>query len=270
MRRKDPLPVPQLAVPVQVVEMMYTLALKSGSEKDLAVADLAILAFYYLLRVGEYTKPKFVTVNGEKKKATRTVQFRLRDVGFFAKDTLINFWELTGQKLLDSLLHCTGGVLKITNQKNGRMGQTIFHEAIEDKLDGPTQALARRVHHIISNGGTQDSLLCQYKSDPSQDEWEFITSRDIVAALRTSVKACGLDKKGIDPDLVAAHSLRAGGAMAMKLQGIADTIIMKHGRWSGLTFLMYIHNQIAHISANLSKTMSTHVPFVNIGNIRLP
>ncbi len=270
MRRKDPLPVPQLAVPVEVVEMMYTLALKSGKAKDLAVADLAIIAFYYLLRVGEYTKPRFVTVNGKKTKATRTVQFRIRDIGFFQKDTIINFWSIKGKRLLRTLLNCTGGVMKITNQKNGRMGQTIFHESITTTNMGPTQALARRVYHIVSNGGNENSLLCHYKPNPEKQEWESITSNDMIVAIRKSVRECGLDKKGIDPDLVAAHSLRAGGAMALKLQGVADTIIMKHGRWSGLTFLMYIHNQIAHISNGLSQKMNTRVPFVNIGNIKLP
>ncbi len=66
-------------------------------------------------------------------------------------------------------------------------------------------------------------------------------------------RVLGLDKAGIDTDLIGAHSLRAGGAMALKLMGGSDTVIMKQGRWSGLTFLMYIHNQIAHLSYDLSK-----------------
>lgn len=270
MRRADPLPCPQLAVPVEVVEMMYTLALASNKPKDLAVADLAIIAFYYLLRVGEYTKPKFVTLNGEKRPATRTVQFRLCDVGLFQNDSIINFWLHKTKNSLKKLLQNTGAVLKITNQKNGRMGQTIYHEAIENTDRGPTQAIARRVHHIVSNGGTPDSLICQYKKDPSQKDWNYVTSQDMITGVRTAVKACGLDKKGINPNLVASHSLRAGGAMALKLAGVSDTIIMKHGRWSGLTFVMYIHNQIAHISKGLSTKMKTRLPFVNIGNISLP
>ena len=79
-------------------------------------------------------------------------------------------------------------------------------------------------------------------------------------------RVLGLDKQGLDADLLGAHSLRAGGAMALKLMGVADTIIMKHGRWSGLTFLMYIHNQIAHLSCDLSQKMSIDMPFVNITN----
>ena len=52
--------------------------------------------------------------------------------------------------------------------------------------------------------------------------------------------------------MVGAHSLRVGGAMAMKVNGVDTETIMKHGRWTGLTFMMYIHNQIAHfLSTNL-------------------
>ena len=58
--------------------------------------------------------------------------------------------------------------------------------------------------------------------------------------------------------------------MALKLHGYADTTIMKMGRWTSLTFLMYIHNQIAHLSSNLSTKMSTVMPFLNIAAIQKP
>ena len=85
--------------------------------------------------------------------------------------------------------------------------------------------------------------------------------------LRQSVKDLNLHLGGIDPDLVGVHSLRAGGAMALKLHGENDTTIMKTGRWTSLTFLQYIHNQIAHLSKDLSKKMGTHIKFTNIAAI---
>ena len=42
-------------------------AYKTKDPKQHAMGDLAIIAFYYLLRVGEYTKPKFTMVNGKPK-----------------------------------------------------------------------------------------------------------------------------------------------------------------------------------------------------------
>ena len=144
------------------------------------------------------------------------------------------------------------------------MGQCIHHEAIKDVSVGPTQALAHRVHHILSNGGGGNSLICKFK--PDSGDWDCIQSGDIVLHVRVMARILGIDKEGLDIDLIGAHSLRAGGAMAIKLKGVADTIIMKMGRWSGLTFLMYIHNQIAHLSCDLSQKMSTDMPFVNITN----
>ena len=85
--------------------------------------------------------------------------------------------------------------------------------------------------------------------------------------IRLTAKVLHLDKQGINPDLVGAHSLRAGGAMALKLHGESDTTIMKLGRWSGLTFLQYIHSQIAHLSKDISKHMSQDLPFVNVAAI---
>ena len=271
MRRSDPLPVPQLAIPVGVIEMAYKLGYATRVEKMKAVADLSIVAFYYLLRVGEYTKPRQATINGQQIRATRTVQFRLKDIGFFdTNNRLINVWTTPQHLLLNVLFLAKGAVLKISNQKNGRMGQTIFQECIPDVLDGPTQALARRVVHIVSNKGSPESLLCDYYDKPDQQHPNQIKSTDMIQMIRHSVKALGLQHQGIDPDLVGAHSPRAGGAMALKLSGKDDTTIMKYGRWSGFTFLMYIHNQIAHLAAGVSQDMRNPVPFVNIGNITLP
>ena len=55
--------------------------------------------------------------------------------------------------------------------------------------------------------------------------------------------------------------------MALKLHGENDTTIKKMGRWTSLTFLEYIHNQIAHLSTDLSKKMSMPLPFLNIAAI---
>ena len=74
MRRADPLPRPQLAVPVKLVREASLIALQNDDPKHIALTDLMVIAFYYLLRSGEYTKPKFVVVNGKRRKASRTIQ----------------------------------------------------------------------------------------------------------------------------------------------------------------------------------------------------
>ena len=86
----------------------------------------------------------------------------------------------------------------------------------------------------------------------------------MITMVRQVAWSLRLQDQAIDPDLIGAHSLRAGGAMALKLHGYDDTTIMKMGRWTSLTFLQYIHNQIAHLSKDISSKMSIPLPFVNI------
>ena len=89
LRREDPPSTPQLAVPVSVPEQCLTNAQQEGTNKAKAIGDLAIIAFYYLLRVGEYTQPKFITVDGKKVRATRTVQFSMENIGFFKDNKIL-------------------------------------------------------------------------------------------------------------------------------------------------------------------------------------
>ena len=95
-----------------------------------------------------------------------------------------------------------------------------------------------------------------------------VTPKLLIAMIRAAVKTLHLNDAGIDPDLVGNHSLRAGGAMALKLKGHTDTTIMKIGRWLGLTFLQYIHNQIVHLAVDISKDISQDLPFLNIASTR--
>jgi hypothetical protein len=52
--------------------------------------------------------------------------------------------------------------------------------------------------------------------------------------------------------------------MALKLQGVDDSLIMKIGRWTGLTFLTYIHSQIGALNAGLAQRMATRVHFIDV------
>jgi integrase len=143
------------------------------------------------------------------------------------------------------------------------MGETIHQKSTGSNLC-PVKALAHRVDHITVHNGRNDRLLCDYFAN---GEWHSVRSNDIIQMVRAAAKALHLDKQGIDPDLIGAHSLRAGGAMALKLHGFDNITIMKMGRWTSLTFTQYIHNQIAHLAKDVSKKMSIPLPFLNIASI---
>ena len=179
----------------------------------------------------------------------------------------IGFWKdgkiLTRHSTLEELSKADAATMKISNQKNGQTGQTIHHEST-----GPTgavAALARRVHHILSNGGIEANLICAVCIEK---KWTSVESSHIVALVRLTAKSLKLHVQGIDPDLIGAHSLRAGGAMALKIWGFKDSTIRKFGRWSSDTWQMYIHSQICQLYEGVADKMSQHIPFKNIAFIK--
>ena len=54
---------------------------KDSTEMLKAVGDCAVITFYYLLQVGEYT------VKNQRKKTKQRVQFKLEDTMFFRQDS---------------------------------------------------------------------------------------------------------------------------------------------------------------------------------------
>jgi hypothetical protein len=152
----------------------------------------------------------------------------------------------------------------ISNQKNGVRSNQLHHEA-NGTLFCPVGALARQVHHILGNGGNEDSVLSTYFDE--QGEAVFLQGDNIVKAVRLAITALHLPRAGLKAEHVGSHSLRAGGAMAMKLNGSDRDTIRKFVQWNSDTFLMYIHNQTTHLSAGVSKRMARFVPFRNIAGI---
>jgi hypothetical protein len=126
------------------------------------------------------------------------VQFQVNNVGFYKSGKL-----LPRTAPLHILLSADAATLKITNKKNGRMGQTIHLETIS-KDHSPVKALARRTNHILKHGGTEDSLLCMYHNGT---KLQAVIPEDMITQVRGAVKDLNLQQAGIDPDLVGVHSL---------------------------------------------------------------
>jgi hypothetical protein len=74
-RKKLPV---QADIPELLVETAYQLGKPAQQQ---ATADLTMIAFYYLLRAGEYT------IKGSRNSTKQTVQFKYEDVSFFKKNT---------------------------------------------------------------------------------------------------------------------------------------------------------------------------------------
>ena len=216
---------------------------------EAAVGHLANIAFYFLLRVGEYT------YSGTTQKR-RTKQFRVKDVTFRSGQYVI-----PNTAPLNRLLTATSVTLTIDNQKNGIRGQCIHHQCTG--LDtSPVKSLAHRVHHIMSNSNNNTSIpiSAYYRAGTCH----HVLSSHINKAVKSAVSNVGLLSQGFRLQDVSSHSLRAGGATAMKLRGYDRDTIKKLGRWSSDTFLTYIHEQIGAFNAGIAANMSIPIPFHNM------
>ena len=222
---------------------------RQGNAKHKAIGDMALIAFYYLLRVGEYTR--------EGNQRTRTQQFRISDITLWNNNIILDK-SLPMESLLKQ---CTAATLNINNQKNGRRNQSIHHEAKTDDTC-PVKAVIRRIKHILFHTSDRNTIISTHFS---RTKGQVLRSTDINSAIKAEVLQLGLRQYGFNPDQISSHSLRAGGAMALHLNHQSSTTIRKMGRWSSDTFLDYIHNQIAAFSSGLSTAMGRNIFFQNIG-----
>jgi hypothetical protein len=245
---QDPAPKPQLALPVQAIQCAVGFYSDKQTPLSRAIADLLTMAFFFLLRPGKYTMSTSRT-------RTRTVQFRRQDVRFF-KDGHI----LPHSSSLATLRDADAVRLYLDNQKNGQRGATMHHTALPS-LFCPVKALANRVHHLFQMAPANPEIPISFVGLGSH-----VTSSHITLAVRESVVLSGLLNSGYSPSRVSAHSLRASGAMALRLNDVGEDLIKKLGRWSSSTWLTYIHSQNSSLTAGLSKRMVVHHVFYNVGS----
>jgi integrase len=176
------------------------------------------------------------------------------------------------------LQRCTAATLTIDNQKNGKRGSVIHHEATPSIIC-PIKAIIRRVCNITSSPNHTPNTIIGTHFNTDHPNGFTINSSQITSTLRKAVKALNLETQGITPSLISSHSLRAGGATALHLNGFDTKTIQIMGRWSSDTFLTYIHHQISAFSHGMSSAMATNIPFHNtqhlhvhpaVGDIILP
>lgn len=80
--------------------------------KDAVTGDWAMIAFYYLLRIGEYT------VKEKRNDTKQTVNFRMKDVTFFKEDKYGRLCQVARNDI-ENILSADAATLKLDNQKNG-------------------------------------------------------------------------------------------------------------------------------------------------------
>lgn len=256
--KEDPATMKKLPVEADVPEFLALAGKVAGAtELQKAVGDCALIAFYYLCRVGEYTVKK--TRNHTK----QTKQFELKDCTFFRKNAMGQLRQLSRTAPDDVIMAADSATLKLDNSKNGWKGVCVNQEANGEEFCCAVRAIGRRYCYIRKHaGGDRKAYLSAYWV---KDKRKDVNDEDMRENLKWA--ATELDypcRKGIPIERVDTHSLRIGGANALSLSGYSDREIQKMGRWRGETFKEYIREQLDVFSKGMSKNMKQKFNFVNV------
>ena len=256
-RKEDPPTKKKLPVGIDIPEYLASLGMEvEATELVKAIGDSTLIAFYYLLRVGEYT------VKGNRNHTKQTVQFKLEDAMFFRRDSKGRLRQLPINATDEDIMTADGATLKLDNQKNGWKGVCVYQEHNKDEQLSPVRALGRRCVSIRHQTSSRKTYLSAYWMDGKRKN---ITAENISAALKFAATALDYPSlKGIPIDRVDTHSLRAGGANALSLAGYSDRDIQKMGRWRGETFKEYIREELHCFAEGMSTAMKQDFKFVNI------
>ena len=179
-KKEDPPVIKKLPVEVDIPEYLATIGeLPTATVLDKAVGDLTLIAFYFLLRVGEYT------VKSHRNETKQTVQFRIQDVTFFRRDSAGSLCQMSRIAAAHDLLQADSATLKLDNQKNGWKGVCIHQEANGEPHHCPVKALARRYNHIRSHTSDTTTFLSAFYTDECRFD---VTDKDIRFALKEAAK----------------------------------------------------------------------------------
>ena len=252
----DPPSEKKLAVGIDIPEHCCRRGNKSTSAKARAIGDLILIAFYFLLRIGEYT------IKATRNNSKQTVQFRMKDVQFFKKQKgLLRPLPATASK--EEIMTADGVTLRLSNQKNGYKNACIHQEHNGRSICSPVRAVGRRFCHIREHSNNPNTYLSAF-FEPEASSGD-VTDNDIRTELKIAAIALDYEsQRGIPISRIDTHSLRAGGANALHMAGYSDREIMKMGRWRGKTFMEYIQEQLSTFTKGMSTSMTRRFHFVNV------
>ena len=246
-RKGDAPPTRVRPVPITLVTFLlnsaHINAVTSPAVK--AYADITCLAFFFLLRPGEYTG----TTSDE-------AAFSLDDIHLSLGSRQLNLATASTHEIESA----TSVGLYFTTQKNQRKGDKISHGQSFHPLCCPVKAairlvLTHRAHFHATNTPFDGTVI--FASYYRTGKRIRVRATDITTNLRFAASSCQ-HSTGIKPSDVSARSLRAGGAMAL-LCGRCDRDIIKLvGRWHSDAMMRYLHQDAQPIMQQLAVKMFNH------------
>ena len=206
-------------------------------EGRLCISDMICIAFFYLLRPGEYTGVY-----------TDDDPFEVMDVALHLDNKRLDLYQAP----VAQILAATTASHTFTTQKNGRRGEVITHGRSGHGLCCPVRATIRRVlHHRAKNSPLATPLASHYNNKGKR---VAVKPKDVTDILRQTV-AETTSQTGLHPSEVSARSMRAGGAMALLCGNIDPNIIQMLGRWHSDSMMRYLHLQARPIMKRFAQVM---------------
>jgi hypothetical protein len=207
-----------------IIQQLHSTA---STDTDRAIADMAILGFFFLLRPGEHTAAT---------STSNTQPFSLQDIGF----QVGALTDSAATMATTTIPYATFVTLHFARQKNGVENEVVGHARSGHSLICPVLAATRRVLHLRSHQAPPNTPLCTVypkNAPPFQ-----ITSVMLTAHLRKAATAV-FHITGFAPQDISARALRAGGAMALLCSQVDSDVIKLLGRWHSDQMLRYLHLQ---------------------------
>ena len=233
--KQDPAPTRVKPIPIQLLHHAQVTATASNDHSHLATIDMAWLAFFFLLRPGEYCH------------SAQSHPFRLGNLRFSSNHQQLDPCSCD-LRLLHSATLCS---LTFATQKNRIRGEIIAHGRSGDPIACPLQTLLRRVTHLCAHGATASTPLHAYRIGA---HWGAVSPAMVSLRLRAAAADMG-NTIGISPADISARALRAGGAMALLCANVDHNTIRLVGRWCLDAMLRYLHIQASALVAPLAPSM---------------
>jgi hypothetical protein len=234
--KKDAPPMRVKPVPIQVIQHALTLANSAPSADNLAVANMILIAFFFLMRPGEHTVTKDNT------------PFKLKDIQFHVGQHRYN-----AATIPIALLPAASFVTyTYDTQKNAQRNEAIGLGRSGQGNCCPVEATAQRVRHLRDNNALPNTPLGTYYLPNGSSK--TVTSENITQTLRFSLQHFG-DTLGITTSDISARSLRAGGAMALLCAHVDHDTIRLIGRWRSDEMLRYLHAQAQPVMHDFARRM---------------
>ena len=247
-KQSDPAPLRVKPVPVTVIRHIAASATSAlASPTYQAASDMIILAFFFLLRPGEYTDN-----DGDP--------FRLENVQLFIGDTRLPILAAPECELRLARF----ASLTFTTQKNGVRGEVIGLACSGDPYLCPVQAIIRRVLYLREHTAPPTTPLARVFNTPDK-----VTASYLTVQIRDAVAACG-PHLGFLPTEVSARCLRAAGATALLLARVDPDVIRLIGRWRSDEMLRYLHVQAYPLMRDYAQRMLYAGSYTLIPNHLVP